>query len=142
MNTTPARETPTGPVVNAQYLGEAHRQALVTLLWSETDESTPEGGEPMDANYDSEDIAPELSEKIRTELAQFIADNAADLIDDNGVVMDAGQCGHDFILTRNGHGAGFWDRGLGERGDRLTTACKVYGEISAYVGDDGKIYGM
>ena len=36
--------------------------------------------------------------------------------------------GHDFALTRNGHGAGFWDSGLGEIGYMLTDACKPYGE--------------
>ena len=36
--------------------------------------------------------------------------------------------GHDFALTRNGHGAGFWDRGLGEMGDMLTKECEPYGE--------------
>ena len=36
--------------------------------------------------------------------------------------------GHDFALTRNGHGTGFWDRGLGEIGDMLTEECKPYGE--------------
>ena len=35
--------------------------------------------------------------------------------------------GHDFAFTRNGHGAGFWDRGLGEMGDMLTEECKPYG---------------
>ena len=38
--------------------------------------------------------------------------------------------GHDFALTRNGHGAGFWDRGLGKIGDMLTDACKPYGSHS------------
>ncbi len=42
------------------------------------------------------------------------------------------QFGHDFILTRNGHGAGFWDRGLGDAGRRLTDAAKTFGEIHAY----------
>ena len=36
--------------------------------------------------------------------------------------------GHDFALTRNGHGTGFWDRGLGEMGDMLSEECKPYGE--------------
>ena len=35
--------------------------------------------------------------------------------------------GHDFALTRNGSGTGFWDRGLGEMGDMLTEECKPYG---------------
>lgn len=45
--------------------------------------------------------------------------------------------GHDFFLTRNGHGAGFWDRGLGELGDRLTALVKPYGEQSCFIGEEG-----
>ncbi len=51
-----------------------------------------------------------------------------------------GQAGHDFWLTRNRHGAGFWDRGLGEVGERLTDAAHGYGECDLYVGDDERIY--
>lgn len=36
--------------------------------------------------------------------------------------------GHDFALTRNGHGVGYWDRELGAVGDELTTAAEAYGE--------------
>ena len=50
------------------------------------------------------------------------------------------QIGHDFWLTRNGHGTGFWDRGLDDQGDALTTLCKIFGEQDAYEGDDGLIY--
>jgi len=35
--------------------------------------------------------------------------------------------GHDFFLTREGHGAGFWDRGLGELGERLASAARSHG---------------
>jgi hypothetical protein len=38
--------------------------------------------------------------------------------------------GHDFYLTRESHGAGFWDRGLGELGDYLTGIAKSYGEAT------------
>lgn len=49
--------------------------------------------------------------------------------------------GHDFWLTRNGHGAGFWDRGyrLG-LGDALTEAAQAYGSSDLYYGDDGKVH--
>jgi hypothetical protein len=47
--------------------------------------------------------------------------------------------GHDFFLTRNGHGAGFWDRGLGELGDRLTALSKPYGEQSSWLNDNGEL---
>lgn len=40
------------------------------------------------------------------------------------------QAGHDFWLTKNGHGAGFWDRPeiWGDRADELTRACELMGE--------------
>jgi hypothetical protein len=46
------------------------------------------------------------------------------------------QFAHDFWLTRNGHGAGFWDRGLGEIGDILTKAAKTFGECNLYLNDE------
>lgn len=59
--------------------------------------------------------------------------------------------GHDFWLTRNGHGAGFWDRDelTGEivnkqhgnsLGDALTRVAKAAGPCELYVGDDGLVY--
>ena len=47
----------------------------------------------------------------------------------------------DFWLTRNHHGAGFWDRGDGDIGDALTAAAQKFPPIDCYLGDDGKIYG-
>lgn len=46
-----------------------------------------------------------------------------------------------FGVNRNGHGAGFWDRGIGAFGDRLSEASKAWGSFDLYVGDDGMIYG-
>ena len=48
--------------------------------------------------------------------------------------------GHDIWLTRNSHGAGFWDRGLGELGDKLSDIAKHLGTADAYAGDDGLVY--
>lgn len=48
--------------------------------------------------------------------------------------------GHDFWLTRNGHGCGYWDRGLGNMGKTLTGAAKTFGCCDLYLGDDGFIY--
>lgn len=44
---------------------------------------------------------------------------------------DLEQAGRDLWFTRNGHGVGFWDRGLGDIGDALTTACQ-YDEIDLF----------
>lgn len=49
---------------------------------------------------------------------------------------------HDWILTRNGHGVGFWDRGLGIAGELLTRGAHFDGEVDAYVGDDGLVHVM
>jgi len=54
--------------------------------------------------------------------------------------MNDEQIGHDFWLTRNGHGAGFWDRGLGDMGEKLTEIAKSFGGCNAVLGDDGSIY--
>ncbi len=48
--------------------------------------------------------------------------------------------GHDFLLSRDGHGAGFWDRGLGALGERLHALAKPFGESGLYVGDDSILY--
>jgi len=48
--------------------------------------------------------------------------------------------GHDFWLTRNGHGAGFWDRGLGTIGQELTKNSHAYGEQHLYVGFSSRLY--
>ena len=46
-------------------------------------------------------------------------------------------------MTRNGHGAGFWDRTdclPEEARDRLTAAAEKCGEYYLGVGDDGNVY--
>lgn len=54
---------------------------------------------------------------------------------------DVEECfGHDFFLTRNHHGAGFWDRNLGDLGDRLTAAARKFGETDVCLGDNGLLY--
>jgi hypothetical protein len=50
------------------------------------------------------------------------------------------QAGGDFWLSRNGHGAGFWDRGLGELGERLTRAARAWGSSDLYLTDDERIH--
>jgi hypothetical protein len=98
-------------------------------LWSSTEcDADGNMGPSLDDNYGPEDIAlPTLLEMAR-DCKAFQRDNADDLAG-----LDESQCGHDFWLTRNGHGAGFWDRGLGERGDRLSKASKVYGSVDLMV---------
>lgn len=91
--------------------------------------------EESDGEFEVHDFAPEAVAKAEQECLEFIQGNLVLLAG-----LDESQCGHDFWLTRNGHGAGFWDRGLGERGRALTKACKSYGSVSLVVNDDGQLW--
>jgi hypothetical protein len=97
-----------------------------------------------DVNDDSEwsesftgDLSPEAMAKCNSDCCDFV-----DLLVKEGLfektleVMTPEQIGHDFWLTRNGHGAGFWDRGNGELGETLSSLAKIYGDVSVY--QDGK----
>jgi len=118
---------------------DAFTAAYVTaMLWSTSDESRDDGGDPLDDNYDLDDLAPEYLRAITADCNRFQAENAEAL--DKGAGNDS-QAGHDFWLTRTGHGAGFWDGDWPAYGDALTAASKAYGEIWPYVGDDGQVYG-
>lgn len=53
------------------------------------------------------------------------------------------QAGHDFWLTRNGHGAGFLDRPDGlyyGYQDFFTKQSEAMGTVDIYLGDDGKAH--
>lgn len=52
---------------------------------------------------------------------------------------DHTQAGRDLWFTRQGHGVGFWDRGLGMVGDDLSEAAEKFGELSLFLNDDGLI---
>ena len=99
-------------------------------LWSSVDDNE----EPMDKNFCRDDLAPETLRQIMSDCSDFV-DDCEFRID-----LDSGQAGHDFWLTRNGHGAGFWDGDWGADGIVLTEYCKKFNEVFVYVGDDGKIY--
>lgn len=121
-----------------EYVTAAVEGYLVAALWSTVDDSRADeetGNGPMlDENYSPDDISADVVEAVTDEVRSFLVANWSDLHN-----LDAEQVGHDFLLTRDGHGAGFWDRGLGDRGDRLSDACRPYGESNFYVADNGTI---
>lgn len=111
---------------------------LICALWSSTDDA----GDPLDDNYSVDDVSEALRTSSTEECRDFFDANAELLaIALEKFAFGSSSAGNDFWLTRNGHGAGFWDRGLGDVGDRLSEASKVYGGVDLCVGDDGKIYG-
>jgi hypothetical protein len=103
---------------------------LQTALWASTDNRRA-----LAAEYGVDDFAESARETLLADATAFARDNAADLAN-----LNPARCGHDFWLNRCRHGAGFWDRGLGEVGDRLSAASRVFGDPSLYIGDDGMIY--
>lgn len=109
---------------------------LTTALWSSTDDN----GESLDNNYCIGDIEQSSRDEMKGDCDQWIGDNAALL----SVAIEATgntwkRAGHDYWLTRNGHGAGFWDGAWGQFGDDLTHASKTDGTCDLYVTDSGKI---
>ena len=108
---------------------------IVCALWSSNDESDESGGEPLDKNYDYSDIAEESMIKIMEDCKKFQAENAKD------IELYPSDAGHDFWLSRNHHGAGFFSGDWPEEvGERLQEVCRKWGEVNPYVGDDGQIY--
>lgn len=107
-----------------------------------TSSGTPDDESLEDATF--AELAPETLAQIIADCADFQASNTTDLEDCYAVdttAYDAEHAGHDFWLTRNHHGAGFWDRGL-YHGDKLTKIAHAYGSRDLYRGDDDLLYLM
>jgi hypothetical protein len=150
----------------ADYANGVFTGYVTALLWSESCRGTmPECdhagmvGEQaqdcdrgLDSEYNECDLTGAATESIWADVSDFVVSNWDDLYGNEDEVdeddpeapavvkqMDPEQAGHDFLLTRNHHGAGFWDRGLGERGDRLTANAHPYGNTLAYATEDGMV---
>jgi len=88
---------------------------LSTALW--TDE--------LD-NLDVNDFDVESKHKAKADCDLFKS-KAGSLLDG----LELSTIGHDFWLTRNGHGAGFWDGDYElEVGEKLTEISKNFGQIN------------
>lgn len=106
---------------------------IEALYWADTgEESQPRLDAPL---------SDELRERIGTDVERFI-----ELAQQNpealaAVEADPAAAGHDLWLTRNHHGAGFWDGDWPYRiGVFLTECCNRIGALEIYEGDDGRIY--
>lgn len=136
-----------------------HRTEAVFLgyvecgLWSESCQGTATAFHSDPSSCHGDDCDSSLSHDLKFSHEDLSADAARDMeADVEGFIkscleerpdcfdrMDDDQIGHDFWLTRNGHGAGFWDRGLGELGDFLTKMSKPFGEAHLYVNNNGEV---
>lgn len=109
---------------------------LTCALWSST--LGDDQGTPMDQDYGIGDMAVKTIEAMREDCIDFLQANTARL-DVYAETFGYDYAGHDFWLTRNGHGAGFWDRNLGDLGNKLSDAAHQWGECFLYIGDNGEI---
>jgi hypothetical protein len=119
---------------------------IETALWCGLDEeeAIDRFGGTYAAAFD--DLAPETIEEMEQACRAF-QESAGDLITDDACVSCGleynaiGHAGFDFWLTRNRHGAGFWDGGWREpEASALAELARSFGEVNLYVGDDGLIY--
>lgn len=115
---------------------------LSAALWAETvppaHENDDEGGSFEFHNFGPNDIAPLAKRAAIRDCLLFIGTN--DLL-----LLKAGmpeENGYDFWLTRQHHGAGFWDRGYGKAGLALTEAAQVYSSLNLHIGADDMIHGF
>jgi hypothetical protein len=112
-------------------LDQFTRAYIEAALWSSTDDDDVS----LDKNYCLHNLAPSTLERMQADCAAF-QEKYADLI-----WPDLSRAGHDFWLTRNGHGAGFWDGDWpADVGRIMTAGSKQFGEVWLYAGDDGQIY--
>lgn len=111
-------------------LSEFGRAYVDALLWS----STPDG-----ETWDIDDCAPDMIRRAFVETESFLYRFGC-FIDAEPTAPGLDRAGHDFALTRNGHGAGFWDGSWPVYADMFTAGAKSFGEVDLYRGDDGLIY--
>ena len=105
------------------------------ILFAETDEE----GEPLDNAYTEADFSEDANARIYTECNRFLmVANEHKLLE--GIDME--QAGHDFWLTRNGNGSGFWDKEniYGRKNaEILTIMSDCFGEVAVGIDNLGEI---
>lgn len=112
------------------------REFLAAYMKAALASSLDDEGKILDRRYSEKDLAPKLKRQMEKDCRAFLDANEEDI----GDKYEA--AGIDFWLTRNRHGAGYWDGDWpDEVSKRLTKAAHAMGDVDLYLGDDGKIYG-
>lgn len=91
--------------------------------------------ERLDSVASVDTIPPDIVDTLRADCADFWAANA------RFISRNPKQAGHDFHLTRNRHGAGFWDGDWPrDLGGYLSILSHAYGaaELAAYPNESGE----
>lgn len=120
------------PWVSSNDIADGQEAAVEALVW----QATGDDGEPLDADIElNEDSLDTLNEQFD----DFVELNPV-LVKRATATVDMAQLGHSWVLSRNGHGTGLWDVGLGPVGDKLHKAAQDQGPLDSYVGDDGRLH--
>jgi hypothetical protein len=114
---------------------------LETLIWQ-----APEGddGELIEATHGVHDFSDDALTAITADCVAFCTKALAILseIDSDGDHPDQqrgelwAKAAHDFCLTRNHHGAGFWDGDYPTHGDTLTDISETFSNTDVYIHGD------
>lgn len=96
---------------------------------------------PLDKFHHPNCVQSSVREQVKLECEDFLKREDVSPITEKWGKEEYQRAGHDFFLTRNHHGGGFWDGSWPEPdGDILTNASHEAGSSEPYVGDDGEIY--
>lgn len=132
---------------NMPNLTPFEQSYIETALWSSTDDSD----NPLDSSeYSDTEFTPSAIEKIQADCRKF-QETAKPLLDAferetdasvlNSCNLTPNRIAHDFWLTRNRHGAGFWDGDYPEPlATQLTSLAHSFSECDVYIGDDKQFY--
>lgn len=111
------------------------RESIETILW-QAGEMTDEEGNTLptmwEDAHDADSAHVTTEYQILTDFYGFLSRCSIEDVNAYLEVRSAGSFIHDYWLTRNHHGAGFWDRGLGDLGDRLTEAAQQDGDYHVW----------
>lgn len=119
-----------------------HQQAA---LFSSIDDLNIDG-ENKTVWLESLQVSPSIAKSLEADCLAFIAANKEDL---NAYVNNLGleddmeawfNAGWDFWMTRMNHGTGYWDRDVGEPGDKLSHSCMEWPHngLSLKIGENGE----
>jgi hypothetical protein len=109
---------------------------LICALWSSIDDE----GEPMDKHHSITDIDPDCLQRLKAHALSFWTRCWYYLDHEDPAPRNVVQkAGHDFWLTSQGHGCGFWDGGWPKYGDMLTKLSECYPpEMQILFTEEGK----
>lgn len=135
------RPAPSGALWDAFLSGY-----LTCAVWA--DVFDPDTFDRSDGTYTPDDIAPDALSVMATDARDFYSANRAALgafcrylsRDSLSLAYAYSVAGSDLWLTRNGHGAGFWDAGAGRIGDYLSDMARPMGGQSLYSDENGRLH--